>query len=103
VPRSVVPGRDDDDLALDALPADERHRRGAEERAGFRGDGVEHLRLRPAGGDEHRDAPQSRLLGDQLCRLAARFGVDDRLRDQGREVAEPVLGAGRKRPVDLGP
>ena len=41
----------------DALPAHERDRRRGEERADLGGDRVEHLGLRPPGGDERRDAP----------------------------------------------
>src|SRR5262249_19646683 len=58
IPGRVVPDRHDDDLVLDALPADERHRGGTKERAGLRGDRVEPLRLRAAGGDEHCDVPR---------------------------------------------
>jgi hypothetical protein len=57
----------DDDGRLVGLEAQQRGEVAAEEPAGLIGDGVEHGRLRGAGGDELGHAPQRRLLvGEEL-------------------------------------
>jgi hypothetical protein len=88
---------------VDAFPADEGDGCRSEQRAGLRGHRLEHFGLGAARRDQGRDAPERRLLRDERRRLAAGFGVDDRLSNEGCKVAQLVLGVGWKRIAGLRP
>jgi hypothetical protein len=55
------------------------------------------------GRDERCDPPERRLLGDELGGLAARLGVEDRLRHERSEVLEPVFETRREGIVGVRP